>query len=390
MCLFDDEIISFHSLISINSEPSVRGVLMGVSGISTTTGMFLIWMLGSFFSWRQVAFTCAAIPILSNLFALLVPETPIWLLSKNRIDDAQRSLTILRGWVSTESISTEFKQLQQISEMSSACGDCMKSNVKCTHPAPTLLNKFKDMTRKRSLKPFLLVITAFAFMQFTAMFAMRPYIVPILSAFGILLDANLTTTIIGAIGVLANVVLTLFVRLLGKRRIYLWSNIGTFLTCFGLCIYGWIFFPKGWLSTSSGIGTTSNGTETSNDTLESIRNAVGAYNYFALAMFLIMQFCVSIGVSSVPYMLLFEVFPFKWVKRLNEEFRAEKMVKITEFNSFPNIFCSRFRSRAFYCGIAGALNQLFAFVAAKTFYDLEGFFSLAGVTCFYGVISVCG
>lgn len=71
-------------------------------------------------------------------------------------------------------------------------------------------------------------------MQFTAIFAMRPYIVPILGAFGIRLDANLTTTIIGAIGILANVFLALFVRLLGKRRIYLYSNIGTFLTCFGL------------------------------------------------------------------------------------------------------------------------------------------------------------
>lgn len=210
---------------------------MGIAGINTTTGMFVIWMLGSFFSWRVVAFTCATIPILSILMALFVPETPIWLLSKNRIDEAQKSMQILRGWVSTESIFTEFKQLQQISEMSSACADCMKSNVKCTHPAPTLIEKFKDMTRKRSLKPFFLVITAFAFMQFTAMFTMRPYIVPILSAFGILLDANLTTTIIGAIGILANVILTMFVRFLGKRRIYLWSNIGTFLSCFGLCKY---------------------------------------------------------------------------------------------------------------------------------------------------------
>lgn len=50
----------------------------------------------------------------------------------------------------------------------------------------------------------------------------------------------------------------------------------------------------------------------------------------------------------------------------------------------------RFRSRAFYCGIAGALNQLFAFVGAKTYYDFERLFSLAGVVCFYGVISVCG
>lgn len=61
----------------------------------------------------------------------------------------------------------------------------------------------------------------------------------------------------------------------------------------------------------------SNGTETANGAdLESIREAAGAYNNFALAMFLIMQFCVSIGVSSVPYMLLvfliFFIFFYLW------------------------------------------------------------------------------
>lgn len=73
-----------------------------------------------------------------------------------------------------------------------------------------------------------------------------------------------------------------------------------------------------------------NGTETANGSSEMIRKAAGAYNYFALAMFLIMQFCVSIGVSSVPYMLFFEVFPFKWV---HLKVRVEKKRhKITELD----------------------------------------------------------
>lgn len=69
-------------------------------------------------------------------------------------------------------------------------------------------------------------------------------------------------------------------------------------------IYGWTFFPRGWssldISSNDAIGT-----------LESIRKSAGIYNYFALAMFLIMQFCVSVGVSSVPYFMMSEVFPFK-------------------------------------------------------------------------------
>lgn len=71
-----------------------------------------------------------------------------------------------------------------------------------------------------------------------------------------------------------------------------------------LGIYGWLYFPRGWTSVDI---STNDGMKN----LESIRETVGAYNYFALAMFLIMQFCVSVGVSSIPYFLLSEVFPFK-------------------------------------------------------------------------------
>lgn len=172
---------------------------------------------------------------MNNSFHFKIPEAPIWLLSRDRPAEAQRTLQVLRGWVSTESISPEFQQLKQISQMSASCESCAKSSTKCSHPPPKLVDKFKDMTKKRTLKPFALVTILFLLMQFTAMFAMRPYIVQILSAHGISLDANVTTTIIGVIGILANVCIVLFIRSMGKRRIYLYSMVGNFLTCFGLC-----------------------------------------------------------------------------------------------------------------------------------------------------------
>lgn len=48
------------------------------------------------------------------------------------------------------------------------------------------------------------------------------------------------------------------------------------------------------------------------------------------------------------------------------------------------------RSRSFYCALAGAENQLFAFVATKTYYDFERLLSLPGVIFFYGAIGVIG
>lgn len=101
-------------------------------------------------------------------------------------------------------------------------------------------------------------------------------------------------------------------------------------------IYGFAFFPADWTSYDTGKH-------------HIIKDVVGNWNYFALSMFLFMQFFLSVGVSSVPYFLVYELFPFK--------------------------------SRSSYCSLVSALNQLFAFVAAKTYYNSENLLSLPGTIC---------
>lgn len=64
---------------------------------------------------------------------------------------------------------------------------------------------------------------------------MRSYIVQVLRAYAIPLDANFCTTILGVIGVFANVFNVVLIRQLGKRRIYLYAQAGNILSGFGLC-----------------------------------------------------------------------------------------------------------------------------------------------------------
>jgi SP family facilitated glucose transporter-like MFS transporter 8 len=40
-----------------------------------------------------------------------MPETPIWLLSRGRKEDAERALCWLRGWVTPDVVKEEFHEL---------------------------------------------------------------------------------------------------------------------------------------------------------------------------------------------------------------------------------------------------------------------------------------
>lgn len=166
-----------------------------------------------------------------------VPESPIWLLSKERPEQSLKSLQFLRGWVSPATVQKEFTELQAYSEISNACASCAKQSIKCTHPKPTFRDKLREFKRKRSLKPFILIICLQFFVEFSGIMVWMPYIIPVLEAQGIPLQANVATVVLSAIGFVAHVCLLLTVNILGKRRICLTATMIVVFSCLGMSMF---------------------------------------------------------------------------------------------------------------------------------------------------------
>lgn len=321
-------------------EPSIRGILTCCAGVSVMLGITLIYFLGTVIFWRTAALICLSVPILTMIAICFVPETPMWLLSKNRDPEALKSLQWLRGWVSERSVRPEFEEICRYSVNSNKCVVCEKGKLKCDHPPATLKEKLADLLRKRTLKPFLLVIAYFSFVQFSGIHAMRPYLVQIFKAYRTKVDPGWVTVIIGMLGLLANIICMATIRVVGKRKMSLISMFGTILSCFLIGLYSYNYLPHN--LSSFNIPTYEYAEPSS----------VPMYYFFGLAFF------TSIGIQSIPWMLMSEVFPFK--------------------------------SRGFATGITAAINYSLSFVTTKTYLNLEGWLGLYGVIWFYCIIDICG
>ena len=79
------------------SSPRVRGALGAFTAIFLSLGILITYIIGAFVPWNVLAWILAAFPSLLFGSMFFMPETPSWLLSKNREEEARKSLQYLRG-----------------------------------------------------------------------------------------------------------------------------------------------------------------------------------------------------------------------------------------------------------------------------------------------------
>lgn len=276
-------------------QPSIRGILTSCAGVAVMLGFSTVFFLGSITTWRITALVCCSVPIVTAIAICFVPETPFWLMAKNRKEDALKSLMWLRGWVKDpKHVEKEFKEIQRYSEDTNRCVACQKSESKCTHKTSTA-ELLKELLRKRTLKPFMLVITMFLFCQFSGLSAMRPYLVQIFQTYSIPIDSSWATVMIGVLGFAANISCTCLIKPLGKRKIALISMLGTCICVTSLAIYSYQVLPSG----------------TNSFQKHAVQPESNPLGYIPLACIYGLAYFTSFGLMPVPWMLLSEVFPFK-------------------------------------------------------------------------------
>ena len=93
--------------------PSYHQNLAALPRISIASGIFLVWIIGSIFTWRVIAFLLILPPLFQTVFIFFLPWNPCGLIKQGNLDKATKSIQLFRGQkydVSNEIIDTMLKR----------------------------------------------------------------------------------------------------------------------------------------------------------------------------------------------------------------------------------------------------------------------------------------
>ncbi|KAF5284931.1 hypothetical protein FQA39_LY16886 [Lamprigera yunnana] len=258
--------------VSEISRPDVRGSFLSLMQIFMSIGMVCIYLTGWVLNWRVIAWLTNFYLIVPIILTFCIPESPAWLISKNHISKAKKSLTWFYKY-NTNSWNLVEKELTNIQ---------LEQELKQTEEQFNWKEHLKLFLLPTFYKPFLILSAIFFFQQFSGTFAIIFNCVIFFKEIGTDIDPYLASIYISGMKVVMSLVTMVLMKKFNRRTLLLSSAGGmTF------CMFLSGFFTK-WIQE-------------------------GTYSYTWVPLFCILLYIIfsSMGLNSVPFMMTGELFPLK-------------------------------------------------------------------------------
>ncbi|KAJ1526330.1 hypothetical protein ONE63_009479 [Megalurothrips usitatus] len=124
--------------VSESAHAKTRGMLGSLPALFMAGGVLVAYLLGTWLSWHRLALVTAAFPALMFAALMPLPESPAWLLSHGRVDEAKEALRWLQRTADVAAI--ELNVVQVPNEKGGAA----------VAPAPTPVNGDRERDRRLS------------------------------------------------------------------------------------------------------------------------------------------------------------------------------------------------------------------------------------------------
>jgi len=208
------------------TQPHLRGMLIAFASVGVSTGVLIEYALGSMLTWKICATISGIVPLTALLLMFLFPETPSYLISRNKPEEAKKALQKFRG--STYDVNDEMETLVEFSN---------KNNIK-------RLTGFGEIARAvlkpSALKPFALLFLYFLIYQWSGTNVITFYAVEIFKDSGASMNKYLAAVILGIVRLTSTIVACVLCRRCGRRPLTMVSSIGCGFSMIGLGGYIWL------------------------------------------------------------------------------------------------------------------------------------------------------
>ncbi|XP_063592578.1 facilitated trehalose transporter Tret1-2 homolog [Penaeus indicus] len=166
------------------ADSSLRGRLVAMLNISRYVGYLFIYAVGSSaLTWREVALVCGCVTTVPPFVGLLfLPDSPRWLATRDRLEEARRSLVFFRGpdYDSIQELNSILAQLDQ------SLGSCKSTR-----------DQLRRMRQPAILRSSMIIAFLHLTMAFSGSFVVSAYLVTIFDAAHVNLSSYYSAVVIG-------------------------------------------------------------------------------------------------------------------------------------------------------------------------------------------------
>lgn len=246
----------------------IRGILLTLFQAFVELGVAFVYTLGSLVSLTTLNIVCTTFVAIYTISFMLLPETPVYLVQRNKLKEAERSVRILQG--SKVNAVAEVMNLKDIYERDTSITS--KSSF------------LAEIKSRATQKAVFIVIFLYIIFQMSGINAIIFYTTTIFIEAGVTLDPAIATIVLGLVQVTMTFSTMFFIDRFG--RIFLLT------TSFIIMIIGTI-----------GVGTFFY--------LKDIGTDLSDFGWLPLTSLCVFCIGFSSGMGSVPSILLGEVFSFE-------------------------------------------------------------------------------
>jgi MFS family permease len=206
------------------SESSMRGALASLMQLQVTIGAAFVNVLNinGAISWEIISAVMIAFPVLLAIGMFFMPESPVYLVSKGKIEQAEASLKWLRG--QDYDVSQELRDLQEEAENQRQIGSITFTEL---------------FTKRVYVMPMLISAALMFFQQFSGINVVIFYTQKIFNDAGSDLDIGLSAFLVTLAQVIGTALAVLVVERFGRKILLFLSD---FLMCIFIIALGVYFY----------------------------------------------------------------------------------------------------------------------------------------------------